>query len=260
MSEQDRHFRPAEVSRRLGVSPKALRLYEARGLVKAMRGLNGWRTYGQAEIARLHQVLALKALRLPLARIAELLGGGRVGLDQILAAHESALADDAAHAQRALGLVRAARAKLAAGQTLSIDDLSTLAKETTMPLKSGQKELGQLLEPHVRARFGAAEIDATASRPFDQEKIGQAWDSLIAEAKALMAKGDPSSPEALDLARRWKAQVEQFTRGDPGVAARVQAVWQDAMADPKAAPALPLNPEIFAFIGKAQAKLAEAGG
>ncbi len=75
-----------------------------------------------------------------------------------------------------------------------------------------------------------------------------------------MAKGDPTSPAALDLARRWKAQVEQFTRGDPGVAARVQAVWQDAMADPKAAPALPLNPEIFAFIGKAQAKLAESGG
>ena len=65
MPEQDRHFSPAEVSRRLGVSPKALRLYEARGLVTAVRTSNGWRAYGRAEIARLHQVLALKALRLP---------------------------------------------------------------------------------------------------------------------------------------------------------------------------------------------------
>jgi DNA-binding transcriptional MerR regulator len=251
MSQQERHLSPAEVTRRLGVSPKALRLYEARGLVKARRGLNGWRFYGQAEIARLHQVLALKALRLPLARIAELLGGGRVGLDQILAAHESALADDAAHAQRALGLVRAARAQLAAGATLSIDDLATLAKETTMPLKSGQKELGQLLEPHVRSHFSRAEVEETARRPFDQEQIGKQWDALIAEAKALMAKGDPASPAAVDLARRWQAQVEQFTRGDPGVAARVQAVWRDAMADPSAAPAMPLNPEMFAFIGQA---------
>ncbi len=251
MAEQERHLGPAEVSRRLGVSPKALRLYEARGLVKARRSLNGWRYYGQAEIARLHQVLALKALRLPLARIAQLLGSGRVGLDQVLAAQESALNDDAADVRRALGLVRAARAQLAAGETLSIDDLATLAKETTMPLKSGQKELGQLLEPHVRSHFSTAETEETARRPFDQEQIGQQWDALIAEAKALMAKGDPASPAAIDLARRWQAQVEQFTRGDPGVAARVQAVWRDAMADPNAAPALPLNPEIFAFIGQA---------
>ena len=41
MPAQERHFSPAEVSRRLGVSPKALRLYEARGLVTAVRGQNG---------------------------------------------------------------------------------------------------------------------------------------------------------------------------------------------------------------------------
>jgi DNA-binding transcriptional MerR regulator len=256
----ERHFSPAEVSRRLGVSPKALRLYEARGLVRAVRTSNGWRAYGPAEIARLHQVLALKAMRLPLARIAELMGGGRVSLDQVLTAQESALADDAARAQRALGLVRVARARLAAGETLSIDDLATLAKETTMPLKAGQKDLGQLLEPHVRGHFSEAEMDEAARRPFDQEQIGRQWDALIAEAKALMANGDPASSAAMDLARRWKAQVETFTRGDPGVAARVQAVWRDAMADPAAAPALPLNPDIFAFIGRAMAKLAEQGG
>jgi DNA-binding transcriptional MerR regulator len=258
MTANERHFSPAEVSRLLGVSAKALRLYDARGLVTAVRTARGWRVYGRAEIARLTQVLTLKALRLPLARIAELMGG--VSLDQTLAAQESALASEAAQAVRALGLVRAARAKLARGEALSIDDLATLAKETVMPLKSGQKELGQLLDPHVNTHFSQAEIAATAGRPFDQEKVGAEWDSLIAEAEALMAKGDPASPAALDLARRWKAQVEQFTRGDPAVAARVQAVWTDAMADPKAAPALPLNPAIFAFMGQAQAKLAERGG
>jgi len=258
MSDSERHYSPAEVSRLLGVSPKALRLYEARGLITAARTSNGWRVYGRAEIARLTQVLALKALRLPLTRIAELMKG--VSLDQTLAAHERGLAIEAADAVRALGLVRAARAKLARGEALSIDDLATLAKETVMPLKSGQEELGHLLDPHVRAHFSDAEMEATAKRPFDQEKIGHDWDTLIAEAKVLMAEGAPSSPSALDLARRWKAQVDQFTMGDPGMAARVQAVWRDAMADPKAAPALPLNPEIFAFMGKAQAELAKSGG
>jgi len=78
--------------------------------------------------------------------------------------------------------------------------------------------------------------------------------------KGKYAKGDPASPAALDLARRWKAQLELFTKGDPGVTQKVQRVWNDAMADPKAAPQLPLNPEIFAFVGKAQARLKELGG
>lgn len=258
MPEVQQQLSPAEVSRRLGISPKALRLYEARGLVRPVRGLSGWRVFGPAEIARLHQIKALKALRLPLADIAALVAGKAVTLDAVLAIHERALAAEASQARRALGLVRTARGRLAAGETLSIDDLATLSKETTMTSKLSRQDVADLMAPHVKTHFSQAEIDETAQRPFDQEKIGAQWDSLIAEAKALMAKGDPTSPAALDLARRWKAQVEQFTRGDPGVTARVQAVWNDAMADPKAAPALPLNPEIFAFMGKAQAKLAEA--
>ena len=56
---------------------------------------------------------------------------------------------------------------------------------------------------------------------------------------------------AQDLARRWKAQVAQFTQGDQAIAAKAKAVWSEAMANPDAAPKLPLNPEIFAFIEKA---------
>ena len=38
---------------------------------------------------------------------------------------------------------------------------------------------------------------------------------------------------------------------------KVRAIWQEAMADPKAAPKLPLNPEVFAFISQSMAKLKE---
>jgi DNA-binding transcriptional MerR regulator len=254
MTVDERHFSPAEVSRRLGVSPKALRLYESRGLIKAVRTANGWRAFGRAEIERLHLVLALKALRLPLSRIGELLAAGRVGLAEVLAAHERALIDDAANAERALRLVREARTRLARGETLSVDDLATLAKEIPMSFKSGQKELGALLEPHVRTHFGDSDIAALQRRDFDQEEIGQEWDGLIAEARALMAADDWQSPRARDLGRRWKAEVAKFTQGDQSLADKVYAVWQDAMADPKAAPQLPLDPAVFAFVGKVMEK------
>lgn len=250
MSTPERHFSPAEVSRLMGVSPKALRLYESRGLIKAARTVNGWRAFGRAEIERLHLVLALKALRLPLSRIGELLAAGRVGLAEVLAAHERALAEDAAKAERALRLVRDARARINRGEILSIDDIATLIKETPMSFKSGQKELGALLEPHVKAHFSDADIATTGRRDFDQEEIGREWDGLIAEARALMVADDWQSPEARDLGRRWKAEVAKFTQGDQAAANKVYAVWQDAMADPKAAPQLPLDPAVFAFVGK----------
>ncbi len=69
MSPMNRHLSPTETSERFGVSIKALRLYEQRGLLTPLRSQAGWRTYGPAQIARLHQILALKRFGLPLARI-----------------------------------------------------------------------------------------------------------------------------------------------------------------------------------------------
>ena len=53
---KERYLGPAEAARRMGVSGKALRLYEARGFLKLLRSEAGWRTYGASEIARLHHI------------------------------------------------------------------------------------------------------------------------------------------------------------------------------------------------------------
>jgi len=256
----ERYLSPAEAARRLGVSVKALRLYESRGFVTPLRTQADWRTYGPEQIAKLHQVLTLKRLGLPLARIGELLHGGTATLASVLALQEQVLAQEGVRVDRALALVRAARGRLAAGKALSIDDLTTLTKETTMSTKPTQAEMKKIFDPHIQKHFSQADIEEKAKQPFDRDKVQQNWDTLIAEAKRLIVVGDPTSPAALDLARRWKAQVEEFTRGDPAATQKVQAVWNDAMKDPKSAPKLPLNPEIFAFMGKAQTKLKEIEG
>ncbi len=254
----DAFLSPAEAARRLGVSAKALRLYERHGLVTPLRGENRWRAYGPEQIARLHQVLALKRLGLPLARIAELLTGRLGSLDALLAFQEQTLHRESGRVAHALALVRAARAKLAHGETLSIDDLTTLTTETTMTTKATDDEMKAIFEPISAKYFTAEERAALSQRKYDQADVSQRWETLIAELKALMTKGDPGSPEALDLARRWKGLVEEFTGGDQAVAGKVRAIWQDAMADPKAAPKLPLSPEMFAFVGKALAKLEDS--
>ncbi|WGM40327.1 MerR family transcriptional regulator [Caulobacter sp. NIBR1757] len=52
MSTPNRYFSPAEAASRLGVSAKALRLYEQRGLVAPPRTEAGWRAYGPEQMAR----------------------------------------------------------------------------------------------------------------------------------------------------------------------------------------------------------------
>lgn len=261
LARNERHLSPAETARRLGVSVKALRLYERHGLVKPVRTAASWRTYGPDEIARLHQVLVLKRLGLSLARIAELLNKRGAGLAEVLALQEQALTGESARVEKALKLIRAARAKLAKGQALSIDDLTTLTKETTMATKFDPKDMKQIFDPIVAKHFTKEEIEEAQRRKFDPEATQRNWENLITEVKTLMARNaDPGSPEAMDLAKRWFAQVAEFTRGDPGVHQRLSAVWGEAMADPKAAQKLPLTPEMFAFVGKAHAKLKEKQG
>jgi hypothetical protein len=68
---------------------------------------------------------------------------------------------------------------------------------------------------------------------------------LIAEALALMKAGDPTSPAAQELARRWSALAEQFKTDDPASTARSKAIWNDAMKDPVTAGKLALNREIL---------------
>ncbi len=253
----DRYLSPAETASRLGVTIKALRLYERHGLVAPLRSAAGWRVYGPTQVARLHQVLALKALGLPLKRIGELLQGR--GLGDVLAIQERVLAAESGRLAHALALVRQAKARLATGDMLSLDDLTQLAKETTMTTKPTDAEIKEIFDPLIETHFTDEQRAALAAKPFDQAAATAEWDALIAECKALMAKGDPASPEAIGLARRWQAQMAKFTGGDPELFKRAGAVWKDAMNDPAAAPKLPLDPAMFGFIAQATAAGKAAG-
>jgi len=251
MAAQDIHLSPAEAAKKLGVTTKALKLYERHGLVTPVRAANGYRTYGAVEIARLHQVLALKRLGLPLAKIADLLRGKLASLDAILALQESVLGREASRVGHALTLIRSARARLAKSERLSVDDLANLTTETTMTAKAGPEELEAIFKPLVEKHFTESELAEIGTRKAEPGQAEAVWDGLMAEAKTLMAIGDPASPAALDLARRWKAMVDAFTGGDPAIAGKVKAVWNEAFADPTAAPKLPASPEMFAFMCEA---------
>lgn len=245
------HLSPTETASRFGVSIKALRLYEQRGLLTPQRSEAGWRTYGPDQIARLHQILALKRLGLSLARIGELLAGPDA-LEEVLALQEQVLARDSEQLAHALALVRAAREKLKAGQALSIDDLASLTKETVMTMPRDSKQMGALFKPFAERHISESDRVAIRAKLVEGGRfvVGD-MDALIAEAYALMKTGDPASPASQDLARRWAAMREQIMAADPTINAKGRAVWDDAMQDPAIAAKMALNREIFAFVRQA---------
>lgn len=253
----ERHLSPSETARRFGITIKALRLYEQRGLLKPVRSACGatgspWRAYGPDQIVRLHQILALKRLGLSLARIGQILNDSDQ-LDSVLALQESALARDSARVARALSLVKAARLKLAAGRRLSIDDLADLTKETGPAAKS--EEVSRLFASISARHFTPEESAMLQQRKCEQPEVGAAWEALTQEAGVLMLDNDPTSPAAQDLARRWRALSDRFTGGDPKIQAKVRAVWTEALSDPEIAGKLPVRCETFHFMDLAVAHL-----
>lgn len=85
------HLTAAEAARELGVSAKALRLYERHGLLAPLRTHAGWRIYGPSELACARDVVALRRLGMGLAQIRHVLAAGGESLDAALAAHQAGL-------------------------------------------------------------------------------------------------------------------------------------------------------------------------
>src|SRR5262249_19048367 len=75
VGKKEQWFGPGETACLLGVTTKALRVYEREDLVLPCRAESGWRLYGPIQLARLHQIVVLRDLGLPLKSIKKLMEG-----------------------------------------------------------------------------------------------------------------------------------------------------------------------------------------
>ncbi len=133
MTAAARYLSPTEAARRLGVSPKALRLYEQRGLVVPIRSEAGWRAYGPAEMKRAGDIAALRALGFSLAQVARVLESDPQGLEPALAAHQAMLEDRLRQLAGTVARVRGLRDELVRGRMPSLGDLTRLPEPATGP-------------------------------------------------------------------------------------------------------------------------------
>lgn len=240
----------ADIARRFGVTIKALRLYEDLGLLAPHRTGNGWRTYGHADCERLHRIVSLRQLGLPLAAIGALFRAGGQGLAETLKLQEQALLAQRAKADEALAIVRRAQARVAAGEALDADALAELVRRVNAAKLKWTPQLEALadrtLKPRERRRLAA---NSTAELQVE-------WADFYVDLAALAAIGETNSPAALAMGRRANALIARMTGGDASTLLATRNFWLDGLSRPELATDMPMTAAQWTFLGQVMAVIA----
>lgn len=131
MSSSAQFLNPAAAAQRLGVSTKALRLYEQHGLINPGRTAAGWRAYGPDEMARAAEIVALRTLGLSLSQVSRVLADDPQGLEPALAAHQATLEGRIRQLAGTVERVRDIRAGLGQGHSPTAGELVRLLGPAT---------------------------------------------------------------------------------------------------------------------------------
>ncbi len=134
MPSSDQFLQASDAARSLGVSAKALRIYEERGLIAPLRSEAGWRTYGPKEMGRAREIVALRSLGFSLTQIERVLSADSEGLEQALAAHQAKLEREARGLNQTIGKIHSLRADIAKGKTPDVGQLARLLAPAGEPV------------------------------------------------------------------------------------------------------------------------------
>jgi DNA-binding transcriptional MerR regulator len=212
----------AECARRTGLTIRALRVYERRGLIKPARSGKGWRLYGPEELIRLNTIVALKDFGLTLAQIRKAFGASPPALAQILDMQLKVWSSREMAARHAISAILAAIGRLQSGTPMSVDELCQLLRNSDMNnLQTISRELiNELITPEQERAWMTYWADRPAEAAEGRARL--AAGKAIAEGfLAAMRKGEATdSPAVQQWVKRshdnWlkqgmrERQLEQF--------------------------------------------------
>ena len=236
-------WRIGTLAQHTGVTIRALRHYESLGLLKpSHRSSAGHRLYGRRDVERLQQIRSLRQLGLSLTEIRECLVDRRMSVRKVVTLHLDRARTMLGAQQTLVRRLESLKARLDSTRDVPVEEFARTVEAITMSEQYFTPEQQEF----IRKRRDIVGEDRI--RQVEQH----VWPTLIAEVQAEMDKGtDPSSARVKDLAKRWKALVEEFTGGHTGVAEGVRRQYQEQDPNPAQRHGIPLTREMFEFIGKA---------
>jgi MerR family transcriptional regulator, thiopeptide resistance regulator len=255
----------AEVARRTGLSSRALRFYEARGLVKPLRTSSRRRHYGPAELARLHQILVLKAAGLSLAQMDRLFSGVPLDLGQMLRTQIKLLDDERAQIDRAQSVIQFALSRIDRGEPVDAATLCSLIESGDKMMKQQPKEWREVTDRYfsVEEKAEWADYYAKLGPDYDFDAEGARWRDLGGRIKAALPL-KPDSIEAQAFVDEWFTLLKPFAEiASPQMWNRTVAMYDDMdnwthNAENKADPGF--DKDVWNFIKLATADRMKRGG
>jgi DNA-binding transcriptional MerR regulator len=198
-----------EVVRRTGLTSRALRFYEARGLIRPLRTGSGRRLYAPADLERLGQLLALKRAGFSLAAIGQILSGRGVATPALLRIQLDTVEQQRAELSEAATLLRTALSRIAGGEPLDAATLCSLIRNGST-IMTQKQQWDAVSAPYMSDQASADFAAAPYPDGFDQEAYSAQWAALGGKVKAALPL-DPASAEAQALLAEWKALLAPFT-------------------------------------------------
>lgn len=244
----------AEVARRTGLTARALRFYEARGLIMPLRTASGRRHYGPGELARLHQLLALKRAGLTLAQVQRLLARQPLDLAELIDAQLRSLDRQAAEIDRARRLLTETLSRIERSEPLDVATFCSLIEQGELLVNQQDQwtaVTARYLDVAAQADFAQTLGDLPPG--FDQAAHAARWQELGTRIKAALPL-DPASDAAQAFVAEWQALLAPFDAvATPAMRQGVQRMYEDmeswqGEADPG------FDAEVFRFIMAASAE------
>jgi DNA-binding transcriptional MerR regulator len=235
-----------EVARRTGLTSRALRFYEARGLVKPLRTYSGRRLYGRGELQRIQQILALKRAGLTLSQIAKLTERGPLDLGALVDAQLKLIKEREAELNEARDLLLSIKSRIDRGEPVDAATFCSLIREGD-----------RIMQPEdwkkVTDRYFSAEEQAHwAKHPpqpgFDQAEYSRKWADLGRRVEVAIPKGADSA-EAQTLYDEWQELLAPFKAvATPQMMEGATKLYENMGEWQSEAPNAPFTADVFAFI------------
>lgn len=228
-----------ELAKGTGLSVRTLHYYDEIGLLSpSHRTRSGHRLYTAADVGRLQQIMSLRQLGLRLEEIQACMKDGGAPPLALIERHLALVREQIAAQKKLCARLEGIAESLRRGEEVGIDELMNTIEVMTMIEKYYTEE--QLAELKQRA---------DALGPEGMKKAQDDWKQLFEDVRAEMEKGsDPKSEPVQKLAARWRALIEAFTGGNPGIERSLNTMYKQ---EPGASKQFGVDPAIQAFIGKA---------
>lgn len=223
-----------DLARRCGLTVRTLHHYDAIGLLTpSARSDAGYRLYHRGDIARLHQIQALRRFGLSLADIGTILASPGPHLAPIVERQIRLLDEQIAEGRKLRDRLSRLQTQLTRGEEPEMADWLTTLEMMTM----------------YDRYFSAQELQRFPLINGNETSVTAEWGELVKSVQAAMDSALPAeSPDAQALAKRWMAMLVRDTNGDPRLLAKLNAMhFQEPAIQAKTG----VTPEVMAYVHRA---------